>query len=295
MEIAHRRKQHDDKKEEIDTGLFIYSASRYHPNYSMAQPTEAFLLSLHACQTVEHFYDKVLCYYSCQPQESRILDDHALHISRIAVYKQHALVQHEAIIITLGTPGHNPDCGFNILVDRTVNFATLARGFSTLCLCQKVVVDRLQCVPTARPPWISSASRVWTMARTPVAADAPGHNSDRLNLLHVALLLRTVSAEAGARSDTLGQNCFWFTWAVRESLRLLIHDKPELGTVEITEKRPCCCFLEMGTCFGFSMGRPTHCELEDTHRAFHAAYTSCRDEVSHSCIWHEGSTLNPCS
>ena len=98
-DIAHGRKQHDDKK---DANPPIYS--RYYPKYySMAQPDpEAFLISLRACQTVEHFYDKVYNYYSRQPQGSPILNDHALHVSQIAIYNKHALVQHETIIITLG-------------------------------------------------------------------------------------------------------------------------------------------------------------------------------------------------
>ena len=286
-------KQHDDEKEEIDTNLFYScseSPSRYHPNYSMAQPgpdSAAFLRSLHACQTVEHFCDRVQGYYSRQAQETAILNDDALHISQIAIYKRCSLAQHEAIVITLGPPGydpHDPNRGFHILVDRTVNFATLARGLSKLCLYQKAALDRIQCIPTAYPPWTrGSASRVWTMMRKVTGTAAPGCDSDRLNILHLVLLLRTISAEAGTGYDALQQNCYWFTWAFRESLRLLTHDRPELGKMEINEIYPRC-FFAMGTCFGHLMGRPTHGELEEIYRALIAAYTNFQVEVSRSCI-----------
>ena len=107
MRLAYWRKQHDDKKKKLSTQALVLPKLQPGP--------EAFLISLHACQTVENFYNKVYNYYSCQPQESPILND---RISRIAIYinnKQHALVQHEAIVMKL-TP---PDYGFNIFVDRT--------------------------------------------------------------------------------------------------------------------------------------------------------------------------------
>ena len=127
------------------------------------------------------------------------------------------------------------------------------------------------------------------MVMAPTAA--PGQNSDRLNLLHIALLLRTVSTEAGTQYDVLEENCFWFTWAVRASIRSLTRDNPELGIGEFTE-RPCCGIFAMSTCFGFLAGRPTDGQLDNIHRAFLTAYTNCQDEASLSCIHSEGPILN---
>ena len=273
MEIEYSRKhRHDDKKEQIDASLPIYTL---YP--TIAQPREL-LLSLHACQTIDHFYDKVHGFYSRQPNGSAILNDPALHISRIAIYKRHAVVQHEAVVITLGLPGQDPIQDFNILVDRTVTFATIAHGLSTLCPCQKAALDRVEILPvaTARPPW--TGTRVWTMT---AARAASGENrSDRLNLLHLALLLRTVSMHAGTRYDALHENCFWFTSAIRETLGLLAYDNQVLGAFQFTQPRPRCCLFVMGSCLGFPMGWPSPGELRDMYRSFLRGYTDCRDNVS---------------
>lgn len=171
--------------------------------------------------------------------------DYQVH--RIHIIKEYLLVQHEALVVEIHhipPGGENAELAFFVRIDRNIN-----TGISAIF--RKLSIDWTTCSHEIQPSFYAT---LWELG--------PGNG---LNLLQLAVLLRSVSNLAGGYSIKR-HNCFWFTCVVRE----ILQDHDLFPNHQVGIPTAPWLFYRLGACLGVRLGIPTANEIQQVRNRYTA-------------------------